>query len=88
MAGKMFNVSAGVLTCGEKILICQRRAGDRHGLEWEFPGGKVIDGEDSAACLQREISNAKVFGCCADKPHANGAVAHANRRPRARPRGL
>lgn len=52
---KCLNVSAGVLTRGEEILICQRRADDRYRLKWEFPGGKVIDGEDSAVCLQREL---------------------------------
>ena len=51
----MICVSAGVLTRGGRILICQRRAGDRHGLKWEFPGGKATDGEDSAACLWREL---------------------------------
>ncbi len=52
---KILKVSAGLLTQRENILICQRRAGDRHELKWEFPGGKAIDGEDSTACLRREL---------------------------------
>lgn len=48
-------VSAGVLTQGSQILICQRRAEDPHPFKWEFPGGKVQDGEDGATCLWREL---------------------------------
>jgi len=38
-----------------KILICQRKAGGRHPLKWEFPGGKVESGEDPRAALRREL---------------------------------
>ncbi len=48
-------VSAGVLTCGQRLLICQRRAQDPHPCKWEFPGGKAQEGEDDAACLRREL---------------------------------
>ena len=48
-------VSAGLLTRSTQLLICQRRADDLHALKWEFPGGKVKDGEDEAACLLREL---------------------------------
>lgn len=48
-------VSAGVLTRGRHLLICQRRAQDPHPLKWEFPGGKAHEGEDAAACLRREL---------------------------------
>ena len=40
----MILVTAGILTDGERVLICQRKAGDRFGLKWEFPGGKVEAG--------------------------------------------
>ena len=48
-------VSAGVLTRGSHVLICQRRPQDLHPGKWEFPGGKVQDGEDGAVCLWREL---------------------------------
>ncbi len=51
----IIRVSAGVLTRGRKLLICQRRAEDLHPLKWEFPGGKTQDDEDDAACLRREL---------------------------------
>ncbi len=51
----MITVTAGILTEGERVLICQRRAGGRFPLEWEFPGGKVEDGESPESCLQREL---------------------------------
>lgn len=38
-----------------RVLICQRRAGDRHPLKWEFPGGKVEPGETPRAALEREL---------------------------------
>ena len=37
------------------ILICQRRRSDAYGLQWEFPGGKVENGEQLPAALRREL---------------------------------
>ena len=49
-------VTAGIIRDGEKILICQRHRSDAYGLQWEFPGGKVRDGEDLKASLARELA--------------------------------
>lgn len=49
-------VSAGILIDGDRILICQRHRSDRYGLQWEFPGGKVRDGEDLKGSLRRELA--------------------------------
>ncbi len=49
------DVVAAVIERDGRILICQRKRGSRHALKWEFPGGKVEPGEDSAAALAREL---------------------------------
>jgi len=48
-------VVAGILHKGDRILICQRRRSDPYGLQWEFPGGKVEQGEELRAALRREL---------------------------------
>ena len=48
-------VVAGIIQRGERILICQRRRSDAYGLQWEFPGGKVKDGEALPSALRREL---------------------------------
>jgi 8-oxo-dGTP diphosphatase len=52
----MILVTAAILSDGDRVLVCQRKAGSRFGLKWEFPGGKVEDGEAPEACLRRELS--------------------------------
>jgi mutator protein MutT len=47
-------VTAAVIRDGEKVLICKRPAGKRHGGLWEFPGGKVEPGETLFDCIIRE----------------------------------
>jgi 8-oxo-dGTP diphosphatase len=49
-------VTAGILTRDDRLLICQRRAGSRFGLKWEFPGGKVEAAESPEECLRRELA--------------------------------
>jgi mutator protein MutT len=51
----MVRVTAGIIREGDRILACQRRRGGAFALRWEFPGGKVEDGEDPRACLAREL---------------------------------
>ena len=51
----MFKVTAAVIEKDGKVLIAKRRAGDRHGGRWEFPGGKIDAGETPEACLKREL---------------------------------
>jgi mutator protein MutT len=38
-----------------KILIARRRTGDLLKGKWEFPGGKIHEGETPGECVKREI---------------------------------
>ncbi|MDF2540064.1 MAG: ADP-ribose pyrophosphatase [Herbinix sp.] len=51
---KIVKVVAAIIRDGEKILATQRGYGEYKG-EWEFPGGKVEEGETPEAALAREI---------------------------------
>ena len=48
-------VVAAVIKHDGNILIGQRKPRGRHGLKWEFPGGKVEPGEGLRAALVREL---------------------------------
>ena len=41
---------------GVEVLICQRKADQPMSLKWEFPGGKIEDGESSEMALARELN--------------------------------
>jgi 8-oxo-dGTP diphosphatase len=51
---KNIEVVAAIIKDGDKILATQRGYGDYAG-GWEFPGGKVEEGETREAALCREI---------------------------------
>ncbi len=48
-------MTAAIIRDGETLLICRRPAGGRHPGVWEFPGGKVEEGETPQECLAREM---------------------------------
>lgn len=45
----------------QEILICQRKPNQPMGLKWEFPGGKVEDGEAPEHAMVRELR--EELGC-------------------------
>lgn len=51
----MLLVAAGLIYKDRQLLITQRPPGKHGALKWEFPGGKVEEGEDPRDCLRREI---------------------------------
>lgn len=48
-------VTAGIILRNDKVLVVQRKPASSRGLLWEFPGGKVEQGEDPRQCLEREL---------------------------------
>ena len=48
-------VVAAVIERDGKILIARRKPGLVAGGMWEFPGGKLEDGETAEKCLEREL---------------------------------
>jgi 8-oxo-dGTP diphosphatase len=49
-------VVAAIIERGDRrLLIGQRRRNDTSPLKWEFPGGKVEDGEEPETALAREL---------------------------------
>lgn len=48
-------VVAAVIQRNGNLLLCQRPAGKRYGLKWEFPGGKLRVGETLEQAAVREL---------------------------------
>jgi ADP-ribose pyrophosphatase len=51
----MKEVTAAVILRDDNVLIAQRAPGENLAGKWEFPGGKVEQGETLQECLKREI---------------------------------
>ena len=52
---RRITVTAAVLEKDGRFLIARRKHGDRLADKWEFPGGKLEEGETPEACLRREL---------------------------------
>lgn len=51
----MIDVTCAIIEHNDRILITQRSEKMHPQLKWEFPGGKIDDGESAEECLVREI---------------------------------
>jgi 8-oxo-dGTP diphosphatase len=49
------SVVAALIVHDGKILVCQRTRHQTMPLKWEFPGGKIEEGEQARAALVREL---------------------------------
>lgn len=52
---KTHKVVAAVIERDGKILVARRKPGMTAGGLWEFPGGKLEEGEAARRCLEREL---------------------------------
>ena len=55
MGVQHLEVVAGVIVVNGKLVLAKRKKEDHMGGFWEFPGGKIEDGETPEAALVREI---------------------------------
>ncbi len=51
----MKRVVAGIIVKDGKVLVCQRTRHQTMPLKWEFPGGKIEEGEQPRDALRREL---------------------------------
>ena len=58
----MIDVVAAVIKKDNKYLIAQRNRNKHFAFYWEFPGGKVDNGETFEIALQREIKEELLIG--------------------------
>jgi len=49
------HVAAGLIWRRGRVLICKRGPSKAHSHLWEFPGGKLEEGENALQCLVREL---------------------------------
>jgi 8-oxo-dGTP diphosphatase len=56
VAALILREAAGEGHSGMEVLICQRKPDQPMSLKWEFPGGKIEDGESSEDALARELN--------------------------------
>ncbi|HXW60332.1 MAG TPA: (deoxy)nucleoside triphosphate pyrophosphohydrolase [Myxococcota bacterium] len=75
---KQFRVVAALIRKDGKVLLTQRWPGRHLGLTWEFPGGKVEEGEEDLEALERELKEelgvtAKIGSCCFETRHGYGS---------------
>ena len=68
-------VSAGILLRGTRVLLSLRSADEEMPHTWQFPGGKVLQGENNKEALGREI--AEELGVTVVSAHLIGIEQHA-----------
>ena len=51
----MIRVTCAIIFHENKVLVTQRGPDMKQPFKWEFPGGKIEDGEMAEACMLREL---------------------------------
>lgn len=63
--GDAQKVSAAIIVSGGLVLLTRRARGEKLAGHWEFPGGKLEDGESLQRCVEREIHEELGVSCIA-----------------------
>ena len=77
----MLQVVAALIEREGRILIGQRKPDQSHPLKWEFPGGKVEDGETPAQALARELEEELTIRNASGAEIARYQFAYPGKRP-------
>ena len=65
---KHIHVACAIIELGGKVLCTQRSESMSLPLKWEFPGGKINDGESPQECLKRELAEELGIGVTIGAP--------------------
>lgn len=77
---KMLKVVAALIKNNNKILIAKRATGDEEVIgKWEFPGGKVEEGETEEKAIEREIKEEFEVDIKANKFLKNNICEYPNK---------
>jgi 8-oxo-dGTP diphosphatase len=72
-------VAAALYDAGGRVLIAERPPGKHMAGRWEFPGGKIGDGESERAALDRELAEELGVRILAARPFMRLAHAYDDR---------
>ena len=52
---EIIDVTCAIILQSKSVLACQRAVGSEHAYQWEFPGGKIEEGESAEESIVREL---------------------------------
>lgn len=77
----VLTVAAGLLVSEGRILACRRRSDQDHARKWEFPGGKVEEGESPQAALVRELREELLIEAVLGEEYLRYEFAYPGKQP-------